>query len=37
MVSSMLPTEAFEDSTTKPMIAIRKNTIRAREISQSFT
>lgn len=37
MVSSMLPTEAFEDSTTKPMITIRKNTIRARKISQSFT
>lgn len=37
MISSMLPTEAFEDNTTNPMIMIRKNTIRAREISQSFT
>lgn len=37
MLSSMLPIEAFDDSTTKPILTMRKNIVRVREISQSFT
>lgn len=37
MVSLMLPTEATDSSTTKPTVRMRKNTVRVREISQSFT